>query len=96
MYRIEYLATFHKDVIRVAADLDEYPRKAARIFSKLDKSLSNLVLMPEMFPIYDDFPLFRKIVVEDYLVFYTFDPMAGLIDIHRLLYGGMDMPKHLK
>jgi plasmid stabilization system protein ParE len=95
MCKVEYIATFHVDVIKIADDLDEYPEKAARIFAKLDKILSNLILMPEMFPLYDDFSIFRKIVIEDYLVFYTYNNFTGLIEIHRLLYGGMDLPNYL-
>ena len=95
-YRLEYISTFHADIERVAIDLDEYPHKAARIFAKLDKILATLVLIPEMFPVYNDFPIFRKIVIEDYLVFYTFDRFTGIIEIHRLLYGGMDLPTYLK
>jgi plasmid stabilization system protein ParE len=91
-YRLSYISTFHADVAQVVAALDESPQKAARIFAKLDKILANLVLMPEMFPVYEDFPIFRKIVIEDYLVFYAFDRFTGEIEIHRLLYGGMDLP----
>ena len=95
MYRIEYLATFHSDIAQVAAGLEEYPLMAARIFAKMDKILGTLVFMPEMFPIYDNFPIFRKIVIEDYLLFYTFNKTKGLIEIHRLLYSRMDIPRHL-
>jgi plasmid stabilization system protein ParE len=95
MNRVEYISTFYEDVVQVVHGLEDYPEKAARVFAKLDKVLLNLAVMPEMFPIYDDFPIFRKIVIEDYLVFYTFDRMSGLIEIHRLLYGGVDLSKYL-
>ncbi|MCL1885027.1 MAG: type II toxin-antitoxin system RelE/ParE family toxin [Defluviitaleaceae bacterium] len=95
-YKLSYISTFHADVAQVVAALDESPRKAARIFFKLDKILANLVLLPEMFPVYEDFPIFRKIVIEDYIVFYTFDRLSGLVEVHRLLYGGMDLPVELE
>jgi len=91
IYKIQYLSTFHSDVAQVEIDLQEFPEMAARIFFKLDKILSSLVLMPKMFPMYEDFPIFRKIIIENYLVFYIFDERTGLIEIHRLLYGGMDL-----
>jgi len=94
-HRLTYISTFHEDVAKLVITLDESPKKATRIFNKLDKILANLVLMPEMFPIYDDFPVFRKITIEDYLIFYTYDRISGLIEVHRLLYGGMDLPKVL-
>jgi len=95
IYRIRYISTFYTDVADVAAYLDEYPLKAKRIFAKIDAILTNLPKMPEMYPVYDDFPIFRKIVIEDYLVFYTVDMQSKTIEIHRLLYGGMDMQKVL-
>jgi len=94
-FKIEYISTFHFDVLDVAADLEEYPQKATRIFEKLDNKLLNLVEHPEMYPIYMDFPSFRKIVVEDYLVFYTINEKDMIIEIHRLICGRMDVKKHL-
>lgn len=95
-YRIEYISTFHADVSQVVEFLEDYPQKAARIFAKLDKILSGLVKNPEMYPVYEDFPNFRKITIEDYLVFYTVVKPAGIIEIHRLIYARMDIPKQLK
>ena len=95
VYRLEYISTFHADIAQMAEDLEEYPQKAARILSKLDKILSHLALMPEMFPVYEDFPIFRKIVVEDYVVFYLLDRVNNVVEIHRLLYGAMNLPEWL-
>jgi len=95
-YKLEYISTFHYDVQAVADFLAEYPSKAARIFAKAEKSISNLKVMPEMYPIYMDVPSFRFIVVEDYLVFYKFIRECGLVEVHRLLHGRMDIPEHMK
>ena len=94
-YEIEYLSTFHSDVQTVADFLREYPSKAARIFAEAEKSISNLREMPEMYPVYLDVPSFRFIVVEDYLVFYKFIKDRGIVEVHRILYGRMDIPEHL-
>ena len=93
-YKIKYISTFHADIIDVLAFLDEHPGKAKRIFEKMDNILISLPEMPEMYPLYDDFPIFRKIVIEDYLVFYAVD-QRGTIEIHRLLYGGTDVQNRL-
>ena len=95
-YKIEYLSTFHEDVLSVAEFLAEYPRKAARIFAKIDSILQHLGDMPEMYPVYHDKPSFRFIVVEDYLVFYKVKKQGGIIEIHRLIYGRMDIEALLK
>jgi plasmid stabilization system protein ParE len=94
-YKLEYAPSFHLDVVQIAIILDEYPEKAARIFTKLDISLANLETMPELYPVYEASPVFRKIVVEDYIAFYLVDKNAKTVEIHRLLYGSMDLPKHL-
>ena len=95
-YKIEYISTFRSDVQTVAGFQAEYPNKAARIFAKVDKSIGNLKEMPEMYPVYTDVPSFRFIVVEDYLVFYKFVQECKIIEIHRLLYGRMDIPEHMQ
>ncbi|MCL2055712.1 MAG: type II toxin-antitoxin system RelE/ParE family toxin [Oscillospiraceae bacterium] len=94
-FKIEYISTFYCDVLSVTDFLAEYPNKAARIFAKADKSIGNLKNMPEMYPVYVDFPSFRYIVVEDYLIFYKFIKQSGIVEIHRLLYGRMDIPEHM-
>ena len=94
--KIEYISTFLSDVQTVADLLVEFPNKAARIFAKADKSISNLKEMPEMYPVYMDVPSFRFIVVEDYLVFYKFIKDRGIVEVHRLLYGRMDIPEHMQ
>ncbi|MCL2153990.1 MAG: type II toxin-antitoxin system RelE/ParE family toxin [Oscillospiraceae bacterium] len=95
-YKIEYISTFHFDVQSVADFLAEYPSKAARIFAKADRSISNLKEMPEMYPVYQDVPSFRFIVVEDYLVFYKLIQESRIVEVHRLIYGRMDIAEHMQ
>ena len=96
MYKIEYISTFYADVLNVVNNLEEYPQKAKRIFERLDKILKGLGQTPEMYQIYEDFPIFRKIIVEDYLVFYIVNKRDKIIEVHRLIYARMDMKKQLK
>ena len=93
---IEYISAFYSDVQTVENFLEEYPNKVARIFAKAEKSISNLKDMPEMYPIYMDVPSFRFIVVEDFLAFYKFIKERRIIEVHRLLYGRMDIPGHIQ
>ena len=94
-FRIEYISTFYDDVIHFESILSEYPQKAKRIFQKLEKSLLELEKHPMMYPIYEYFPGFRRITIEDYLVFYTVNENDKIVEIHRLLYGRMYIPKQL-
>jgi plasmid stabilization system protein ParE len=95
-HKIEYISTFHADVLSVNGVLAEYPSKASRIFAKIDKALRNLTEMPEMYPVYQDIPSFRFIATEDYLVFYKVKKQDGIVEIHRLLYGRVDIPAHIQ
>ena len=95
-YRIEYISTFHADILVVNEFLAEYPRKAARVFAKADKAISILKTMPELYPVYHDVPEYRAIVIEDYMVFYKFKKQDRLVEIHRLIYGRMDIPAQLQ
>ena len=93
--KLEYISTFYADIANVESYLEEYPQKAKRVFEEMDKKLSNLIDNPELYPIYEEFPEFRRIVVEDYLVFYTINERTENIEVHRLVYGKMDVPKQL-
>jgi len=94
-YRIEYISTFHADIIFIEESLKEYPKKATRVFAKADRLLRNLEDMPELYPVYYDAPAFRFIVVEDYLIFYKVIHDDKIIEVYRMLYGRMNMPEHL-
>ena len=95
IFKIEYISAFHADISNVANNLKDYPQKAKRIFEKLDRALRNLAEMPEIYPIYEYVPVFRKIIIEDYLLFYYINEMDGIIEIHRLIYGRMDIKNQL-
>ena len=95
-YRIEYISTFHADVLSVEKFLAEHPKKAMRIFAKIDKALLNVKKMPEMYPVYHVIPTYRFITVEDYVVLYKFRKKDGVVEVHRLFYGGMDIPVHMQ
>jgi len=93
--KLEYISTFYSDIASVSDYLEDYPQKAKRLFGKLDIKLNNLVDNPELYPIYKDYPEFRRIVIEDYLVFYSIDKQAEIIEVHRLIAGKMDIPIQL-
>ena len=94
-YKVEYLSSFYIDLTVIVDFLKDYPKKAERIFQKMERSIGYLNKMPEMYAIYPDFPLFRFIIVEDYLIFYRFIEERNLVEVHRILHGRMDIPARL-
>ena len=95
-YRLEYISTFHTDVLNLISDLEDYPLKAKRIIEKLDKKLLKLAGMPGMYQIYEDFPIFRKMSVDEYMVFYIINERDKTVELHRLIYGRMNIRKQLE
>jgi len=94
-YNLEFIPTFYTDILTVEEFLKEYPGKTARIFARIDKTLKQLEEMPEMHAVYQDVPSFRYIVIEDYLVFYKINERNSTVEVHRLIYGRMDITAKL-
>jgi plasmid stabilization system protein ParE len=95
-YKIEYISTFRAEVLPIADYPAEYPEKAVRIFAGIDKALKNLEEMPELYPIYRYAPAFRFFTPEDYLVFYKVNKQSGIVEIHHLFNGRMDISSQLQ
>ena len=94
-YAIRFTPEFNLDLAELDIALSRYPGKAERIIEKLDKNISYVAEMPQMHTIYDDFPIFRRIVIEDYLAFYAVDEDNEVVVFHRLVYGGRDLSRYI-
>ncbi len=94
-YKIRYLPLADLDLMEIDERLRQAPVKASKFFAALDKQTAQLADMPLMYPAYDDVPLYRKMVVLDYLVFYIVNEQKKRVDIHRIINVRMDVIKHL-
>jgi plasmid stabilization system protein ParE len=52
--------------------------------------------MPYMYPAYEYFPDYRKIVIGNYLAFYTVNEEDKTIEIHRILPGIWDLSQYFE
>lgn len=95
-YKVRYLPLAELDLTEIDAALSQFPVKASKFFAALEQKLLLLADMPSMYPIYDDFPIYRKITVLDYLVFYIADDAGKTIDVHRIINGRRDVKNVLK
>ena len=68
-----------------------YPGTAKKFFAMLRKKVARLRDFPLSCPIYEDNPKYRKLVVGDYLVFYTVNEDAKLVEVHRSLHGSRNI-----
>jgi plasmid stabilization system protein ParE len=94
-YKIRYLPVADLDLVEIDEGLSNFRVKASKFFATLEKQTAQLAKMPLMYPVYDDVPLYRKMIVLDYLVFYTVNEEKKRVDIHRIINGRMDVKRHL-
>jgi plasmid stabilization system protein ParE len=97
---MSYSVSFLPDANRDMDDIEEYlskfyPSTARNFFTQLKKQLQLLESMPLMCPIYDADPFFRKMIVDDYLLFYSVDEKRALIIIHRIFHAKRDINQQI-
>jgi len=95
-YKPIFLPIADRDIIRIEEALSEYPSKAARILREIDRKVALLEDMPYMWQVYQSKPEYRRMIVEDYLLFYKVDEVDHKVRIYRVLYDKMDIAKHLE
>ena len=95
-YKVIYLPIANRDIIRMDDALEEYPNKAKRIFKEIESKVTNLEEMPYMWPVYQSKPEYRRMIIEDHLLFYKVDDDEQIVRIYRVLYDKMDIPEYLE
>ncbi len=73
-------------------------QKAANdLMDKLDETIDNIRQFPKSFSFHEDSELknksVRKVPIDNYILFYTFDEERELIKILYFKYGGKDLSK---
>ena len=81
-------------------DIEEYLSKfysgtAANFFSKLKKKLTALETMPYICPEYEADPFFRRMVIDDYLLFYEVNTERKLVIVHRVFHSARDVSQQI-
>ena len=95
-YKIVYLPIAIRDIIRIDDALLVYPSKAKRIFHELDSKVADLGEMPYMWLVYQANTEYRRMILEDHLLFYKVDEDEHKVKIFRILYGKMNIPEYLE
>jgi plasmid stabilization system protein ParE len=95
-YEVEYLPTADNDLENIANVLSDFPEMLARIFKEMDEKLLLLRDHPRMYPVYQYRKKYRKMVLEEYLLFYTIDDAARKITVCRVIYEKMNLKKIIK
>ena len=95
-HRITFLDEARQDIKDITSYLTQFYASTARNFtSKLKKQVGQLRKLPLMYPIYEKDPLFRRMVIDDYLLFYSVDEKQKLVIIHRIFHSKRDISQQL-
>jgi plasmid stabilization system protein ParE len=95
-YRVVFLPQAEQDMDDIEAYLSQfYAGTVLRFFLQLEDKIAGLEDMPLMYPAYDDDPYFRRMVVDDYLLFYNIDEKRRLVVIHRIFHAKRDISRQI-
>lgn len=68
---------------------------AARSYAQFQKKTAALMDNPYMAPQDEDDPRYRRLVVDQYLVYYLVDDELERVSIYRVLRASWNIPEHL-
>jgi plasmid stabilization system protein ParE len=94
-YKVQFLEIAKQDKNQIKNYLQKfYPSTPRRFIEGLKECINNIKTMPYMYPVYDSD--YRKIVIGNYLVFYTINEDKKIIEIHRILPGAWDLSRYFE
>ena len=96
-YKIKYLPLAVQDLNDIARYLSGfYPQTARRVLKEMREKITKLGDTPRMCEVYDLDPTYRKLVADQYLVFYHVNENVKVVEIHRVLRGSWNLPQYLE
>lgn len=76
------------------------PEAAHNLLDKMEESIMDLSVFPERYPLVDEEPWrtedVRKIVVENFLIYYWVDKVKKKVQVTSVIYGRRDQIEQLK
>ena len=91
-YRVVFMTEAGRDMDDIEEYLSQFYANIVRnFFLQLEKQVRTLETMPHMYPAYQEDPFFRKMNVNDYLLFYSVDEEKQLAIIHRIFHSSRDI-----
>ena len=96
-YKIKYLPLAVQDLNDIARYLSGfYPKTASRVLKEMRDKITKLSDNPKMCEIYPLDPVYRKMVIDQYFVFYQVNDPARIVEIHRILRGSWNLLQYLE
>jgi len=95
-YRVVFMAEANRDMDEIEEYLSQFYASTVRnFFLRLENQLKTLESMPLMYPAYQEDPFFRKMIVNDHLLFYSVDDKRQLVIIHRIFHSSRDISRQI-
>jgi len=96
-YRSKILDAAEHDIKNIEEYLSEHSARATRnFFESMKERIRSLKTMPFSCPAYEHDPYFRRMVLGDYLLFYSVDEKRQLIVVHRIFHHSRDIDRHMQ
>jgi plasmid stabilization system protein ParE len=90
-YEVSFLSPAYEDLAAAIKNISQFSNNASEKFlDDLDRQTAYLQTMPKMYPVDEDHPPYRKMVLRDYLVYYSVDDDRRIAEIYRILPARMD------
>lgn len=95
-YTIRYSAFAKEDVLEIKSYLSQfYPSTPGKFLIELKSHVELLKASPKMFEVYQDNPVYRKMPVLHYVVYYQIYEEENRVYIYRVLHGKQDREQRL-
>jgi addiction module RelE/StbE family toxin len=88
IYEVKLLKRAVEDIDTICRYLAQfYPGTAGRFLDNLEQAMDGLAHNPYMYAGYEHNKLYRRMIVQDYLVFYRIFKTGKTVRIYRVLHG---------
>jgi len=95
-FRVIFLEEAEMDMNNIEEYLSQFYASTVRnFFIKLKEQVFRLADTPYMCQAYEEDPFFRKMVVGDYILFYSVNEIRNLVLIHRIFHHSRNITRLL-
>ncbi|MCL1941763.1 MAG: type II toxin-antitoxin system RelE/ParE family toxin [Synergistaceae bacterium] len=93
-YRFRFLQLAQNDLQDVIDYIAQHSLKAANDFlDELDKRLLQICEFPKLCEVYRHNPTLRRLIIDNYLIFYEADEENKVINVYRILHSSRNIEK---
>jgi len=96
-YQPKILDAAEQDINNIEEYLAQYSRNAVRrFFDHMKERIRSLRTMPFSCPEYELDPFFRRMVLGDYVLFYSVDEKDKLVIVHRIFHYTRNVARYMQ